>query len=151
MNEITIVTNKIDDLVEVLEVSITIFQPNEERKKLYHSESDWMEKIKNGLLVTAYDGTKVIGFAVSYIKSDDLHIWNVGVLPEYRKRGVWEKMYEITIQVATEKKFTTVSLNTYKDKFPGMYNFCLTHGFAEYKTEFDEMSGSTKSMFLRKI
>jgi len=151
MDDIKIHINQLDELDEVLSVADIVFRPNDEEKAKYHRKDDWLTKINNGLMVTASINNKIVGFAICYQKEKTLHIWNVGVLPEYRKKGIWQKMYEEVLSFATENKFSGLSLNTYKDKFPGMYNFCQSHGFEEYKTELDQLSGTTKSMFLKKL
>lgn len=151
MVDIKINTNHLEELNEVLEVANIVFQPNEAEKARYHRKEDWLLKIENGLMVTAVVGGKVIGFAICYRKENTLHIWNVGVLPEHRKNGAWRKMYDAIVLFARENGFESISLNTYKEKFPSMYNFCQTHGFEEYNTELDELSGTTKSMFLKRL
>jgi len=151
MNNIEININKIDKIDEVMMVAETVFQPNDEEKAKYHRKEDWLEKIKNGLLVTVSIDKKIVGFAVCYRKDKTLHVWNVGVLPDYRENGVWQKMYEMVVFQARESEYEAISLNTYKEKFPGMYNFCQTHGFFESKTEKDELPGAIKSMFVRKL
>lgn len=151
MNEIILHIDEIDELDEVLEVAQKIFQPNEEEKKRYHLRSLWLERINNGLLISAVINEKIVGFAVCYKKDDALHIWNVGVLEEYRKSGVWRKMYEKIVKYSIEKGYSRLTLNTYKNKFPGMYSFASKEGFVVYKTGFDELTQDTKLMFEKMI
>ncbi len=149
MNEIVVHINKIDELDEVLKVSEIIFKPNKEEKEKYHLKSIWLERINNGLLVSSLVDNKIIGFAVCYKKEDVFHIWNVGVLEEYRKSGVWRKMYDEIVKFSIEKDFLKLTLNTYKNKYPKMFDFAIKEGFEEYRTEFDELSQDTKSMFVK--
>ena len=151
MNEINIRVNKKEDLDSVLQLAEQVFNPNSEEKEKYHKRSDWQEKLDNGLLVSAFIGEKIVGFAICYKKDDDLHIWNVGVSEDYRKNGIWRKMYEEIVKFAKSEQFKTLSLNTYKEKFPGMYNFCKNENFIEYMTEVDTLSGDIKSKFSKNL
>lgn len=151
MENIILNINKLNEIDEVMSVAKYVFKPNKEEIEKYHKKEDWLNKIKNGSLVSALIDNKIVGFAVCYRKEDDLHIWNVGVLDDFRRFGIWRKMYDEIIKYVTENKFESISLNTYKEKFTGMYNFCVKEGFIEYKTEFDEMQGATKSMFRKMV
>ena len=151
MNEIRLNINKIEDLDEILEVAEKVFRPNKEEKEKYHQKSIWLERAINGLLISAQVDNKIIGFAICYRKEDALHIWNVGVLEEYRKNGVWRKIYEEIVNFANKNKFSKITLNTHKNQFPGMYNFAVKEGFAVERTEFDELSKDFKSMFVKMI
>ncbi|MFA7301241.1 MAG: GNAT family N-acetyltransferase [Candidatus Shapirobacteria bacterium] len=151
MNNIVLNINKIDQIDEVLEVGEEVFKPNKEEKEKYHKKEVWLNKIENGLLISASVDNKIVGFAICYKKETDLHIWNVGVLEEYRKFGIWKKMYNEVVKFAIENEYESISLNTYKEKFLGMYTFCIKEGFVEYKIEFDEFQNTTKSMFRKKI
>jgi len=139
-------TNQLEELDKALEVSIQIFEPSFEEHQKYHDKNDWLNKLNDGgLLVTAWDDKKVVGFSISYPKEQKFHVWNVGVLKEYRKLGIWKNMYNEIEKFAKGRKFEQLTLNTYKDKFPGMYNFVLDSGFTELKTEGD------KSFFIKKL
>lgn len=95
--------NQLDDLDKVLELSILVFEPPLENIKKYHDKSDWLIKIENGgLLVSAWDNERVVGFSICYPKEGKFHIWNVGVLKEYRKLGIWKMMYEEIEKFAKE-------------------------------------------------
>ncbi len=45
-----------------------------------------------GLFIVAEDSNGVVGFAVAWIVVDELHIINIGVLPERRRNGVGRKL-----------------------------------------------------------
>lgn len=147
MDDIVLRLNKAEDLDQVLQVSEEVFKPSPQEREKYQKKSDWLEKMNDGLLISAVVDDKIVGFAICYKKERDLHIWNVGVLSGYRKRGIWRRMYEEIIKFATKNNYLEVSLNTYKDKFPGMYGFCKKMGFVEHNVELDTLSDHIKSMF----
>jgi ribosomal protein S18 acetylase RimI-like enzyme len=138
--------NKLEELDEVLEVSKKVFNPTPEEEEKYHNKEDWLKKIKNdGLLIAAKDRDSIVGFSICYSKDSGFHVWNVGVLKDYRRFGIWKIMYEAIIKFANQKDFKQLTLNTYKNKFPNMYAFCVTNGFKEHKTE------KGKSFFIKSI
>jgi ribosomal protein S18 acetylase RimI-like enzyme len=131
--------NHLEDLDEVIRISIIIFNPNSVKLEKYHNKEDWRQKIlNNGLLIAALDNDKIIGFSICYPREGGLHIWNVGVLEEYRKLGVWKLMHNGILEFAKIKKFKKLTLNTYKNNFPGMYAFVTKNGYKEYKSEKDK-------------
>ncbi len=137
--KIVLHTNKQEDVDSALDVSKKVFEPSKEELLKYHDKTDWLNKINSGgLLVTAWDDKNIVGFSICYPKEKILHIWNVGVIKDYRKHGIWKMMYEEIEKFANKKKFDQLTLNTYKDKFPSMYNFVLNNGYTVYKTEEDK-------------
>ena len=59
-------------------------------------------------------------------------------------------MFEEVVKFARNQQCKTLSLNTYKEKFPSMYSFCINEQFVEYATENDS-TGSLKSKFTKKL
>jgi GNAT superfamily N-acetyltransferase len=133
---------------EALDKAITVckevFKPGKDELALYYSKEDWAKRIENGLLLLAYDQEKIIGFAISY-KTNDLtfHIWNVGVLEEYRGKGIWSGFFKQIAEHARLLGMNKLTLNTYKTKFPNMYQFVTSHNFNLIKTENVEVDGKT--------
>lgn len=151
MENIILKINNIEDIDEILLVSEKVFRPNKEEKEKHHNKIKWLEKIENGLLVSVFLNNKIIGFTLCYKKEDYLHISIVGVLEEYRRMGIWRKIYNEILKYVVDNNFSKITLNTYKEKFPGMYNFCKKEGFIEYATEVDSLSGNIKSKFSKKL
>ena len=142
----TLHINRLEELDKALKISNQVFEPSPEETQKYHNKNDWLNKINNdGLLITAWDDNKMVGFSVCYSKEQKFHIWNVGVLKAYRKLGIWKKMHSEIEKFAKEKNFKHLTLNTYKAKFPLMYAFVLNNGYVEYKTE------EEKSFFIKEI
>jgi ribosomal protein S18 acetylase RimI-like enzyme len=144
--EIKLNTNNFEDIDEALLVSKKVFKPTPEDVETYHNKQDWLKKLENnGLLIVARVHESIIGYAVCYSRDYKFHIWNVGVLEEFRKSGIWNQMYETIIKFAKQKGFNQLTINTYKDRFPNMYIFCLKHGFEEFNSE------KGKSFFIKNI
>lgn len=148
MEDLKIEINKLDLIDKVLDTAKTVFNPSKEELEKYHRKEMWVDKVESGgLLVTATVNNIVVGFAICERKDENLHIWNVGVLPKYRRLDLWKKMHHEIEFFAKSSNFKRLTLNTYKEKFPNMYSFVSKHGYNEVKTEFDEMQNTTKSYF----
>ncbi len=134
--EINLHVNQLNELDDVLKIASEVFNPDVEKKQKYHNKEDWKQKVENGgLLISASINNKIIGFAICYLKPDSFHIWNVGVLDDYRKLGVWKLIHNEIICYATKNNHKRVTVNTYKDQFLNMYNFLVKNGYREYKME----------------
>ncbi len=143
---LTISLNKIEELDEAIDISCQISVPSPAEVQKYHNKQDWLKKIKDGglLLTTKKDG-HLAGYAICYREDRTFHIWNVGVLEDFRGMGMWKKMYERILDYAVKSGSDLLTLNTYKSKFSGMYSFCQKNGFVEYKIE------DGKSYFIKHI
>ncbi len=145
---------KINDQNEIgpaLGLANLVFDPSPEEIAKYHQPQIWKDMINNGgVLITAHANTSIIGFAICQKKDDTtLHIWNVGVHPLYRGKGVWRKMIQCIEKIAVERNYHRITLNTYRDRFPYMYAFAEKNGFIEYHSEMH--NGVIKSFFEKKI
>lgn len=140
--------NPVDKIDAILETAKEVFKPTHDEIIKYHNKEVWINKVKNGgLLLTISNSDRVVAFAICDKRVNCLHIWNVGVLPEYRKTGYWKKMHDQIIKYANTQGLNKLTLNTYKEKFPGMYNFVSTNGYSLISEEFDETQKLTKSSF----
>lgn len=131
-----IIINENTQLDEVLEVAKKVFNPTPDEMKQYHRKELWLEKLNNeGVLLTANENNEVVGFAVCYKKEKSFHIWNVGVLNNYRKKGIWKNLYSEIVKYAKQKGHRKLTINTFKNKFPSMYNFLVSNGFHEISVD----------------
>lgn len=154
MNNFEIRENYLAGLEEAVELSIDILNthpPTKEVLKKFHTKQAWMEKLNNGgLLLTAYEEDKLIGFVICALKQDKIfNIWLVGVLEDYRSRGIWKNLYQKVEEYAKNNGHMRLTLGTYKDKYPSMYSFATRHGFVCYKTEMQD--GFEKSYFEKQL
>lgn len=150
MTDIKLEFNNLSRIDAVLKTADIVFDPTPMQAKKYHKKDDWLKIVQDGgVLLSASINNNVVAFAICENRNDALHIWNVGVLPEYRKIGLWKQMHEKIVEYAKNQKFNKLTLNTYKDKFPAMYNFVKQNGYVEAKTVFDEAQHLTKSCFER--
>ena len=124
---ITYFNNNIDDIEESVQCSIEIFKPDANDLLRYHNKNNWISKIQEGgLLIVAKDSSSVVGFSLSYKKSDThFHIWLVGVQDAYRKQGIWSTMYEMICIFAQEHQYKKLTINTFEKKYSSMYTFLV--------------------------
>jgi predicted GNAT superfamily acetyltransferase len=123
---------------EAHELSVEIFGAGATDEK--HSIEKWKEHLKEGgLLLGAYDAGKLVGFKFGYQREpESFHSWLGGVREEYRRMERQEEWVR-----AHGYRFLTV--NTYKDKFPAMYELLTNAGYQVTAQE------AGKSLFLKKL
>lgn len=148
--------NDIGTIDEVINLSIDTFRPKTiQEEEKYHSRKDWIEKIsEGGLLISAFDGKKCIGFSFTYEREpESKHIWIVAVDKDYRKKGVWKHMYQKTLDWSKKLGTKKITINTYKDKFPNMYKFLLNNDFNIYREKAITSTNKelTKSYFEKEL
>ncbi len=82
------------------------------------------------LILTAYVNNEIAGFKVGYdrFQDDSFYSWMGGVLPEYRKQGVAEKLADHQEKWAKELGYKAIKLKTRK-KNKAMIAFSLKRGF----------------------
>ena len=72
------------------------------------------EQIENSEDTTVFflakDGEKVVGYGGMYTVLDEGYVTNIGVLPEYRRRGIGSKIVNELINFSIEKSLDFISL-----------------------------------------
>lgn len=58
----------------------------------------------------AKDGEKVIGYGGMYTVLDEGYVTNIGVLPEYRRKGIGSKIVKELINFSIEKSLSFITL-----------------------------------------
>jgi len=132
---IRIEQNNIRDIDQIMDIAKEIYKPDKREIEKYHNKEEWIERIKNGLLISAIVDEDVVGFVICYPKADAFHIWNAGVLEGYRQLGLWRKLYNDVVEFAKNKQYKRITINTYKKTFPNMYEFLVKEHFNEAKVE----------------
>lgn len=128
--------NNISIIDLILETAKDIFNPSKEELEKYHKREIWLKKVKDGgLMVSASTDNRIVAFAICEKRNDSLHIWNVGVLSDYRRLGLWKHIHTLIVTHAIENGYKNITLNTYKDKFPNMYNFVKENDYIENNRE----------------
>ncbi len=96
MNEILIRPMKIEDIGQVMVVERASFVTP-------WSETAFEEEIKNDLAcyLSLVDNELVVGYAGMWIIIDEAHITNIALLPEFRGKGLGEKL--LTVLMAEAK------------------------------------------------
>lgn len=142
----------ISNLRDVHQVSLDIFHPSPAGMEKYHNVADWEEKLeKGGVLVVGKADRKIVGFILAYKTADEvMHLWNAGVLSEYRNMGIFSNMFEELAVECRRRGVKKLTLNTIEKKFPEMYKHAINKGFVEYEREWvedDHVGKTVKSKF----
>ncbi|MDB5260156.1 MAG: Acetyltransferase family protein [Candidatus Nomurabacteria bacterium] len=116
---------------------------NQQGFEEHYDENEWREKLaEGGLFIAATENNTLIGFAMCYKKTPEtFHIWDVGVEKEHRKKGVWRKMFNLINEYARKRGYSYLTIHTFKEISPVMFNFLVKEGFEITEDEFLEGKG----------
>ncbi len=94
--------------------------------------SVYEDRFKNGkhLILVAEAEGKAVGFKAGYQRTEDgsFYSWMGGVLPEYRRRGIAEKLAERQEQWVREHGYQAIRFKTL-NRHKAMLQFALGRGF----------------------
>ena len=79
------------------------------------------------ILVAEYEG-KLVGFKVGYERDGEFYSWMGGVLSDYRRLGIAQKLANQQEKWAKEQGYTTILFKT-RNHHKGMLIFALKNGF----------------------
>lgn len=145
------------DIPQVVQLSASIFTPivnqlgNDKKPEL------WQEQLRqNGLLLGAFDGDKLVGYAFFFEKeknSNSAHCWMTGILEQYQGKGILSQLFSEGERLLKEWGYKQMTVNTFEEKFPTMYGYLQKHGFTLYKEEQKEWQAKsvTKSFFSKQL
>ncbi|HCQ31801.1 TPA: hypothetical protein DIU27_05520 [Candidatus Collierbacteria bacterium] len=142
----------VENLDDALRVARLVYNPNEEEIKKYHNKENWRSKIeKDGILVVGKVDGEIVGFLLAYKTTDEvMHVWNAGVLSEFRRLGIFSNMFEELAVKCRQDGIKKITLHTIEKSFPEMYKFVINKGFVEYEKEWiedDKVGKVEKSKF----
>lgn len=84
------------------------------------SLSDFMNEVKdtNFLCIAAYDGNEATGYCISYDKFKDgsLYLWMAGVVPKYRKTGIFKLLTKHQERWAGKHGYKSIVVRTWNKR-----------------------------------
>ncbi|GAB3521183.1 GNAT family N-acetyltransferase [Emticicia fontis] len=82
------------------------------------------------LILVALNGSTLVGFKVGYQRDNDgsFYNWMGGVLPDYRKLQIAQKLADAQELWAAKEGFSAIVLKT-RNRFRGMLIFAIKNGF----------------------
>lgn len=141
---------KLQELIEnqipaAHKLSVEIFGQDASDEK--HSIEKWKEHLKqNGLLLGAFVDDKLVGFKFGYEREpSSFHSWLAGVSDLYRGRGIMTALMESQEAWAKSHGYRFLTVNTYRESFPAMYNLLIDTGYQEIEQK------AGKSLFRKEL
>lgn len=124
-----------ENIPEVIEMSRRIFNVGTDCP--YHQDKDWNNRYDNhGLLLGAYLNNLLVGYKYGYsISEDRFHSWMGGVLAEHRGKGIATMLLKEQESIVRDEGFKYITVNTFKELFPAMYNLLVKNNYELYETE----------------
>lgn len=125
--------NQAEDIESTIEFSKEVFGSDSKTDTKYHDPKNWKKKLDEGALLVCVstEANELVAFCFCIPKEPALHVWLAGVKSSFRSKGIWHNLFHMIEHYALDNKFNQITLNTYKNKFPQMYNFCINHGFEQ--------------------
>ena len=95
-----------------------------------HPESEYRKRLKAvpHLILAAFHESKAVGFKVGYERDSIFYSWMGGVLPEWRRYGVAQKLAMIQEEWAQKKGYGIIRFKT-RNRHKAMLIFALKNGF----------------------
>lgn len=122
----------------ILTLSCTIFEidPAHEPREAPADIKEWMLRLaeKNGEIVFHRDDSsnEMTAFVFTFRRSADpsqLHIWIAGCSSNHRRKGIMNTLFETVEQRAVSRGYSTLTVNTYPEKFVNMPPFLTGRKF----------------------
>lgn len=145
MEKLIIKTGSIEEAI-VLHGQIPEFEEGYISEKLPEIDSESIL-----VIIASHDGENV-GFSICYDKYKDgsLYIWVDGVLPKYRKFGVYKKVDEYRSEVAKSKGYKSFRIKT-QNKRREMLSFLIKQGWEIITFEPAKETSESKIEFTKSI
>ena len=135
--EIFVIDNpSIKDLEEVIEVLNVVFSKfSGNRTYLAKEAQDKISHLPNPKLFIIKDKDIIIAFTICYERYPNYyHIWQLGVLEEYRGSGYGKALYEKVEKTAQDLEYKGVTMNTF-NKFANNLVLAISRGYKIYGLE----------------
>lgn len=112
-DDFIIETMKVRDLDEVMEVEHHCFKTPWSR---YSFMCELTDNQFAHYIIARHNG-KIVGYAGMWIILDEAHVTNIGVLPEYRGKGVGETLMRSLMALAKTKGASKMTLEVRKSNY----------------------------------
>lgn len=73
---------------------------------------------------TAKEDNKAVGVISGHSYYNEVHIGNLIILEQYRKKGIGKKLLEMAEKHFADSKFESITLSTYEFQAPEFYKKC---------------------------
>lgn len=110
---IEFVVGNVDELEEIVKINYIIFSGMYERE-LYSLEVYKQKSSQNKpvIYLAKYDG-KIVGDSISFAGKGFFYVWVLGVLKEYRRKGIATKLLGLNEEHARSKNFSLIRIKVY--------------------------------------
>ena len=99
----------VDAVVEIENVSFSLPWS----RQSFHDEM----QNERAFYLLAVEGERAIGYVGAWLIFDEAHITNVAILPEYRRRGIGEKLMKQMIEAVKHKGIQSMTLEVRESNF----------------------------------
>ena len=108
------------DAGELAELEKIIFPAEPWTEEMFRGEFSGLNPVLYLLLTDTEEGDRVVGYAGIWLIGDEGHITNVGILPEYRRRGLAETLVKALLAEAEQRGVTAETLEVRVSNAPAI-------------------------------
>jgi GNAT superfamily N-acetyltransferase len=87
-----------------------------------------INSVKEALILVAYVDNQPAGYLMGYERYSSYYIWIAGVLPNYRREGIFVQLMNRVEQWALKKNYKSLTIKT-RNSFKSMLLFLVSHDF----------------------
>ncbi len=116
------------DLPQVLEIERLVFESPWSAGLFLHELK--LPFSRSRVARVANGGRTVVGYACWWIVGDEVHILNLAVHPDYRRRGIGHAMVQLVLDDAAQQGAASVSLEVRRENEPAQHLY-RAFGFTE--------------------
>lgn len=124
----------IEKLDQIVDFNYQIFLGMYENEPYSLDQYQNRLKDKKYFILSAMGDNQLLGDAVSYVDSDSLYLWIMGVDKNFRRQGIATKLLDHSEEIAKENSLKQVSAKVY-DVSPEMKSFLVSRGYELLKIE----------------
>ncbi|MBU2213529.1 GNAT family N-acetyltransferase [Patescibacteria group bacterium] len=148
MTEVTIKFVPISEVLAVIDLVPEFDESKHQR------EQEYQKRIanKDPLIVVVFIDKKPAGFLIAYDKYSDgsYYCWRTGVIPEFRRKGVFSALMSEFTKVAKEKGYSTMKIITRNNRRE-MLTYLVKEGWCFIEMIPKETVEDSRMLLMKKI
>lgn len=137
----------LEELEQIVSTNSKIF------KGMYESDpysiDQYKDKLKNiePKIFVAKVNSQIVGDSISFERAGSLYIWIMGVLKEYRNKGIASQLFENNEQFARTRKYKSVTIKVYNVS-KEMLHMLLARGYEIVDVDRSEINSKYDAVHL---
>jgi GNAT superfamily N-acetyltransferase len=94
----------------------------------YNELNERINNVKHPLILVAYVDNQPVGYLIGYERYSSFYIWITGLLPNYRRQGIFVQLMDQVEQWAIKESYKSLTIKT-RNCFKSMLRFLISNDF----------------------